>query len=365
MSDDRNVPGAGTGIPDPRRAGSAPAPPEERAPDRPPEVRRATHVTDDSDAFVDLCAHALSETGLHHVAQYRWGVFGYSVDILDRLPEAQGGGFGGPGGKEQDVRRERFVRLGRQLHYVLGRMDHVLRSVDSGKLIRSVLQVGDGAVFHYYFRADDCLTGVSLGADTVDAGDRAMAELIGSFRREIGLPLMNPGGFESESSLPVVERTHWKEPHRVVEGYWGTTEPELLERCAESVSPHGLHYAGYVAPGIGRLSADVFNDPELSRFFGGGLTRDERRTRYTELGERLHYVVARLNQSLRAVMPGRLSRVVLDVEEGALFYVDRPEDHFLLGVTLDQSQVARADRRMNDLVHLVSDAIGQEPDDKR
>ncbi|WP_150187683.1 hypothetical protein [Streptomyces venezuelae] len=342
MSDDRTVTGTGA----------------------PPEVRRASHVTDDSDVFVELCANALSETGLHHVAQYRWGVFGYSVDILDRLPEAQGGGFGGSGGKEQDVRRERFVRLGRQLHYVLGRMDHVLRSVDSGKLIRSVLQVGDGAVFHYYFRADDCLTGVSLGADTVDAGDRAMAELVGAFRQEIGLPLMNPGGFDSETSLPVIERTPLalsKEPHRVVEGEWGTTEPALLEHCVEAVSPDTLHYAGYVAPGTGRLSADVFNDPELSRFFGGSLTRDERRTRYTELGERLHYVVARLNQSLRAVMPGKLSRVVLDVEEGALFYVDRPDDHFLLGVTLDQSQVARADRRMNDLVHQVT-RTDAEPD---
>ncbi|MEV7192182.1 hypothetical protein AB0N81_10260 [Streptomyces sp. NPDC093510] len=346
MSDDRTVPGATT---------------EQRSYD-PPKVHRASHVTDDSDVFIRLCENALSETGLHHVAEYRWGVFSYSADILERLPTSQGSGFGGT---EQELRRDRFVRLGRQLHYILGRMDHVLRSVDSGRLIRSVLRVGDGAVFHYYFRADDCLTGVSLGAETVTAGDRAMAELVSAFRQEIGLPLMNPGGFDSDSSLPVVERSVLKEPHRVAEGDWGTAEPEMLARCAEAVSPDALHYAGYVAPGTGRLSADVFNDPALSRFFGvGGLTRDERRTRYAELGERLHYVVARLNQSLRAVMPGQLSRVVLDVEEGALFYVDRPDDHFLLGVSLDQSQVTRADRRMDRLVRLVSATTGEKPDEK-
>ncbi|MEU5885359.1 hypothetical protein ABZ835_00745 [Streptomyces sp. NPDC047461] len=338
MSDDRAVPGG-----------------------RRPEVRRAAHVTDDSDAFIDLCAEALSEAGLHHVAAYRWGVFNYSVDLLDRLPESQGAGFGGT---EQEVRRERFVRLGRQLHYVLGRMDHVLRSVDSGRLIRSVLQLSDGAVFHYYFRVDDYLTGVSLGADSVDAGDRAMADLVGAFRHQIGLPLMNPGGYETEPPLPVVRPwSEVKKPHRVTEGDWGPAVPEVLARCTEAVSPSGLHYAGYVAPGTGRLSADVFNDPSLSRFFGG-LSRDVRRTRYAELGERLHYVVARLNQSLRAIMPGRLSRVVLDVEEGALFYVDRPGDHFLLGVTLDQSQVAHADQQMNELVHLISATTGKEADEK-
>ncbi|MFD0318180.1 hypothetical protein [Streptomyces flavalbus] len=320
------------------------------------EVRRAAHVTDDSDVFIGLCEDALSVGGLHHVAEYRWGVFDYSVDILDRLPGSQGGGFGGD---DLDVRRDRFIRLGRQLHYVLGRMDHVLRSVDSGRLIRSVLQLGDGAVFHYYFRADDYLTGYSLGAGTADAGDRAMADLVGRFRQEMGLPVMNWGGFGSEDDPPR-ERTVVKEPHRIVEGDWGSTEPELLARCAEAVSPDGLHYAGCVGPGIGRLSADVFNDPSLSRFFGG-LTRDQRRTRYAELGDRLHYVVARLNQSLRAIVPGSLSRVVLDVEEGALFYVDRPGDHFLLGVTLDQSQVARADQQMNALVHRVAATTDEKP----
>jgi hypothetical protein len=360
MSDDRSVSAAESGTPE-AREGPVPARPGDPPATRPPEVHRAAHVTDDSDVFVELCRNALGEDGLHHVAAYRWGVFNYSADILDRLPASQGGAFGGA---EQSVRRQWFARLGRQLHYILGRMDHVLRSVDSGRLIRSVLQFGDGAVFHYYFRTDDYLTGVSLGADTADAGDRAMADLVGAFRREIGLPLMNPGGFETESPAPEPERRPGsKEPLRVREGDWGTPDPPAFAHCADAVTTEGLHYAGYFAPGTGRFSADVFDDPALSRFFGG-LTRDERRTRYSELGERLHYVVARLNQSLRAVMPGRLTRVVLDVEEGALFYADRSDGHFLLGVTLDQSQTAWADGQMTRLVHLVSATAGEEPDEK-
>nr|WSZ19346.1 hypothetical protein OH837_41545 [Streptomyces canus] len=327
----------------------------------PPEVRRAPHVTDDSNANIRLCGTTLSENGLHHVAEYRWGVFNYSVDILDRLPASAGSGFGGT---EIESRRETFIRLGRQLHYILGRMDHVLRSVDSGRLIRSVLQFGDGAVFHYHFRADNYFAGVSLGADAVEAGDRAMADLVAALNDRIGVPRPNPGGFLTESSPPRTDP--WlstKKRHLVREGDWGESDSPVLTHCRDAVTAQALHYAGYFAPGIGRLSADAFNHPDLSAYFDG-LTRDERRTHYAELGERLHYVVARLNQSLRAVMPGRLTRVVLDVEEGALFYVDRADGHFLLGVTLDQSRVALADQQMNRLVQSMSATPGEEPDEK-
>ncbi|MFE5394269.1 hypothetical protein ACFQ9U_06840 [Streptomyces sp. NPDC056568] len=326
-----------------------------------PHLRRAEHVTDDSDVFVRLCAQALSEEGLHHVAAYHWGVFNYSADILDRLPLAPGGSAAG--GEPAD-RRGRFTRVGRQLHYVLGRMDHVLRSVDSGRLVRSVLQFGDGAVFHYYFRADEYLTGFSLRAGAVDSGDRAMAGLVSAFRDELGLPGNEPGRYGTAERPSATTPRTAKEPHLVREGEWGTPEPPVLAHCARTVSTDGLHYAGYFDPRVGHLTADVFDDPVLAGFFRI-LGRDERRTRYVGLGERLHYVVARLNQSLRAVVPGRLTRVVLDVEEGALFYADRGAGRFALGVSLDQSQVARADRRMSELVRALSATTGTEPDGTR
>ncbi|MDG9728650.1 MULTISPECIES: hypothetical protein [unclassified Streptomyces] len=362
MSDDwRTAAPGGTGAAEPA-AGAGSGPPERRGAAPGPRQHRADHVTDDSDAFIDLCASALSEDGLHHVAQYHWGVFNYSADILDRLPVPT---EGSPAATDPADRRRQFTRVGRQLHYVLGRMDHVLRSVDSGRLVRSVLQFGDGAVFHYYFRSDEYLTGFSLRADTVDAGDRAMADLIAAFREELGLPFLNPGGFVTASCPSAA--TPWagsKEPHLVKEGDWGTPDPPVLARCARAVAVNGLHYAGYFAPDTGHLTADVFNDPALAGFFRT-LSRDERRTRYVGLGERLHYVVARLNQSLRAVVPGRLTRVVLDVEEGALFYADRGEGRFALGVSLDESQVARADRRMTDLVHSLAAMTREERDETR
>ncbi|MGW8062654.1 hypothetical protein ACVV2G_10335 [Streptomyces ziwulingensis] len=362
MSDERTTAAPGNAREVDPPAGPGPGAPDARGPEPRPHLRRADHVTDDSDVFVDLCASALSEDGLHHVAEYHWGVFNYSADILDRLPLPPDGPAAG--GEPAD-RRRRFTRVGRQLHYVLGRMDHVLRSVDSGRLVRSVLKFGDGAVFHYYFRADEYLTGFSLRADTIDSGDRAMADLVAAFRGELGLPGLRPGGYGTASPPPAAAA--WagtKKPHLVREGDWGTSDPPVLARCAQTVSVDGLHYAGYFDPGIGHLTADIFDDPELAGFFRI-LSRDERRTRYVGLGERLHYVVARLNQSLRAVVPGRLTRVVLDVEEGALFYADRGEGRFALGVSLDESQVARADRRMTDLLRALSATPRTEPDGTR
>ncbi|MGW3425108.1 hypothetical protein [Streptomyces phaeochromogenes] len=327
-----------------------------------PARRLAAHVTEDSGQFVDLCAGALNRAGLHHVAAYHRGVFNYSVDILDVL------GRSGclPEGMETRFCRDLYIRVGRQLNFLLDRMDRALRPVESGRLIRTVLRLGEASVFHYHVRPGEYLTGVSLGRESEVQGDRAMAGLATRFAAVLRQRGLNYGGFEEEpkpagSDRPT--RTAAPGPTRKEEalhidrlGLLGPEADRIRELCVAALSPDDLHYVAYVDPRVGLLSADVLELAGLAPYFRN-ITRPGRRERYQDIAGRLPFVVARMNHSLKAVLPGRLTRTVLDVDEGALYYVAVGNGPFLLGSTLYQDRVFHADLRMNVLANSVQEII--------
>ncbi|MFF3248661.1 hypothetical protein ACFYWY_34120 [Streptomyces sp. NPDC002870] len=310
------------------------------------------------------------------------------MDILDST--ALSGFFSGD--KDPRTSRELYVRVGRQLNFLLGRMDRSLRPVESGRLIRTVLRLEEASVFHYYVRPGEYLTGVSLGRDAAEAGDRAMTRLATQFRNQLRQLRIDYGGFidieaveEAQGAeLGAGESAHAKEPTHAEEqahaeeraegispafaipgpashkealhteevGDPGPSTEQIRVLCASSLFAEDLHYVAYVDPASEFLSADLLEDDSLTAYFAS-ITRQERRDRYQELARRLHFVVARLDHSLKAVLPGRLTRTVLDVDEGALYYCAVGNGAFLLGVTLHQDRVAYADRRMTVLTHSV------------
>ncbi|WP_159031293.1 hypothetical protein [Streptomyces acidiscabies] len=310
--------------------------------------QRAAHVTTASDDFVEMCAQALHSDGLHHVAAYHRGVYNYSVDILESVAE------------DAAVDRELYIRVGRQLNFLLGRMDRALRPAESGRLIRTVLRLGEASVFHYYVRPGEYLTGVSLGAEHDESGDRAMARLAVRFAELLRQRGPNYGGFEAADlkKPPPVVRSQPDGPATVTEalhtdrsGAVGPHPETLLTACAAALSVEDLHYVAYHDPS-GLLSADVLELAQLAPYFRN-ISRESRRDRYQDIAQRLPFVVARLNHSLKAVLPGRLTRTVLDVDEGALYYAAVGDGPFLLGVTLNQDRVFHADLRMAELTTAV------------
>ncbi|MFF6996204.1 hypothetical protein ACFY93_14835 [Streptomyces sp. NPDC008313] len=335
------------------RAGRAQDPAETRL--------RAAHVTSDSDDFIAMCAEALHPDGLHHVAAYHRGVYNYSVDILDGLgPSAVL-----PQGEDAASSRETYIRIGRQLNFLLGRMDRALRPVESGRLIRTVLRLGSASVYHYFVRPGEYLTGVSLGEENDEAGDRAMARLATRFGEVLRRRGLNYGGFEEENPTQpgppprrVVPGPVSKEDalHTDRLGVLGQDVSGIRALCAAALSADDLHYAAYVDPAAGSVAVDVLELAELGPFFSN-ISRQGRRERYQDIARRLPFVVARLDHSLKAVLPGRLTRTVLDVDEGALYYFALGNGAFLLGVTLHQDRVFQTDRRMNALSEAVERTV--------
>ncbi|MDX3385049.1 hypothetical protein PV682_26755 [Streptomyces niveiscabiei] len=307
---------------------------------------RAAHVTAASDDFVEMCAEALHSEGLHHVAAYHRGVYNYSVDILESVAE------------DAVVDRELYIRVGRQLNFLLGRMDRALRPAESGRLIRTVLRLGGASVFHYYVRPGEYLTGVSLGAEHDESGDRAMARLAVRFAEMLRQRGPNYGGFDEDGFKGAVPAGRSNSPTTVTEalhtdrsGAVGPHPETLLTACAAALSAEDLHYVAYHDPS-GHLAVDVLELAQLAPYFRN-IGRDSRRDRYQDIAQRLPFVVARLNHSLKAVLPGRLTRTVLDVDEGALYYAAVGDGSFLLGVTLNQDRVFHADLRMAELTAAV------------
>ncbi|NUT42326.1 MAG: hypothetical protein HOV86_20300, partial [Thermoactinospora sp.] len=96
-------------------------------------------------------------------------------------------------------------------------------------------------------------------------------------------------------------------------------------------------------------AADAF--PDLGKWFSN-TARETRRETIQQLGGTLRQELAHLCHALRLVMTGSVERLVLDIQEGAL-YVLAPagtDDGLLVGLTFDQYEVDRAERRLRGLL---------------
>ena len=305
-------------------------PPYEQAPPQLAETGRVRR----------LLSSAVAPTGtLHHVARCTDGVPDTTADAVDRAGDRAAG---------QDA----LLLIDQQLSLAATRLDRQLTPARSGTLIRMVTQAGPGAFF-----CDSIVPGVHLigallpsdapqpgrqplGRPEVDRGDEELSRLASELRRLISLGSQDPGGFEHQGPAsrpndgPV--RSIGNEQHRL----------SPLVRAA--LSPDDLHYLAYYEGEDLGFSVDILDHSELAEFFSGIAVATRRRF-YQEFGYEFGSVAGELGRVVAPLINGPLTRVVLDVEQGALYYLRVRRGEYLVGVTLNQWRVSHADTRIDRL----------------
>ncbi|MEU6572375.1 hypothetical protein [Streptomyces sp. NPDC046805] len=261
-------------------------------------------------------------------------------------------------------------RTGRQLYYILEELAPDFTALRTGALIRTVLRVPTGAVLYYLVEPGFHLYGATAAVDRLGELDARMAECVNGLRLPARYSPLNygswfndepwvqqpatpqgtadpdkdPGAASSpDTSLPVGPYVAENRPHTA-----SAPPPGAEEALRSALGVEGLHYVAYHESPTTAWAYDIFDHPGLGDFFRVQ-TPDRRRGRYGRMGQLLPGVTGRMNLSLQAILQGELLQVVLDVEQGAVYFHSLPGRRFLMGVTLDQSRVTEADQQVSRL----------------
>jgi hypothetical protein len=295
---------------------------------------------------IELCREGLAG-GLDYVAHYTSGGLDFAVDTL---------GATGPGPAD----RLRLPGLGKQLTGRFAELDDAVRPWHGGDLIRLVLHGTERLIVCNSVTADQVLVSSApvTAPGLMHEPDRAAAELVEALRGLIDLRGQNPGGFQTRQPAEPDGRdgVPWEscaagEPQ--VEGEGSAARAVL--RAA--VHPADLHFAAYISGGRWQCSADVLDHAALAAYYRRGITAADRRDLYEEFGRRLCLgpmaLLGQLSLDLEDLI-GEVWRIVVDVEQGAFYGYRRGIDDFVLGVTLAQNQVQRAEEKMERLAREMS-----------
>ncbi|GAB4083865.1 hypothetical protein GCM10028784_04950 [Myceligenerans cantabricum] len=148
--------------------------------------------------------------------------------------------------------------------------------------------------------------------------------------------------------------------HHALRPYGAETDG-VVALCSARLAPDTLHYLQYHTRGKGTFRVDVLEDPALAPLLGLADAEQHRRV-YERYGEGLRALVELLDDDFVQLDSGRVLRLVLDVEKGAVFVVEvhHGSGRYLLGVTLDETAVDRADLDLRDLATTIRGHLGRE-----
>lgn len=140
---------------------------------------------------------------------------------------------------------------------------------------------------------------------------------------------------------------------------YGAETDGVVALCAARLGLSSLHYVAYHARGKGLFRVDVLDHPDMAPLVGLAAP-DRHREIYENYGTRLKSLMTHLDDDFDELDSGRLIRLVLDVEKGAVFVIEVHEHsgRYLLGVTLDQSHVDVADRELRTLTGEIRQYLG-------
>jgi hypothetical protein len=168
-------------------------------------------------------------------------------------------------------------------------------------------------------------------------------------------PTANHPGFVEQRDIPLPSGSGNAQV-RTFRGFGGRGIDRILAAAESQVSTEDLHYVAYHVDGLCQFSVDVLDHPDIPA--DEKVRGDQRRAQYLRHGLKLDRLMDGLNQEFRSIDSGSLLRVVLDVERGALYYFWVDDARFLIGVTMDQSQVHKADAKMVQLVDAIRPLLG-------
>lgn len=299
---------------------------------------------------LECCESAvLADPGLQYVAHYSDQTCNFALDKLDRPYLAAT-----LDSRPEQVRRA-ILEVGDELVYRLQDFDQRLAPLQTGAVIRTVYQTLRGALFCYAvvpgeyvvaFCADSTAGGVALTQQAaVRQTDQAVAALVTELRCQLSRGGQNPGGWKPG------DPTHERVPSPVQSA---TEIGPTAIACRDALSVAQLHYVAWIKNREIVYAADALDIPQLSRFFPNrDITPARRREMYERLAWLLGLVSPELSGLIEPVVGEPLQRMVLDVEGGAIYWYRRAAGEFLMGVTLDQSQVQHADDDIANLTILV------------
>lgn len=139
-----------------------------------------------AESVVTLCKEFLSAADLHFVAFYSHdGDCLFYLDCLDEDTMAR------YDVRDTPERRRQYERHGRHIRYLSTKLDKRFTTIDSGVLVRIVLDVKKGALFYYSLEREGFLLGVTLDQRRVDHTDRKLSDLASRI-------LLNRGGMASQ-----------------------------------------------------------------------------------------------------------------------------------------------------------------------
>ncbi|NRQ38668.1 hypothetical protein HII36_43620 [Nonomuraea sp. NN258] len=158
---------------------------------------------------LDTCVAMLDQDDLHFVGYFTGQRCLFYTDVLDDADLAH---FFHETTQEQ--RRLLYLQAGTQLQWLTARLDRQLSGIESGSLIRTVLDVERGALYLYWVDADRYLIGVTLDQRKVDVADDKMARLVDAIRGHFALPPINQRDKTPETRghlRPVSGSERWSE----------------------------------------------------------------------------------------------------------------------------------------------------------
>ncbi|SCL35543.1 hypothetical protein GA0074692_4119 [Micromonospora pallida] len=361
----------------------AATPSADGGPRRRVDVTLGTHLDGRRPPALALCEELMDEVGsISHLARYRTGTCDFALDA------GEPHGPHGPLGLTTDERQ----LIGRDVVHVMADLDDQLRPACSGDLVRLLLHTERGALFSLSVLREQFLVALawSSGAPgqlppddpAVRAADIELAGLANRLREAVSQQPTDYGGWlglteptlssgmrdvrppsgssvtplTPDDSGPTQSPPDTGPPAVVapppkprpapgsVSGAGRTTTQSAAAICRRHLGVDDLHYVAVCRAGRIETAEDILDDPRLDRFFDD-ITPHRRRHFYGLLGQRIDVHLRTLVRATHLALGSRVRRLVLDVEQGALFCYPVGLDRYLLAVTLDQHLVWAADDR--------------------
>ncbi|RFU36947.1 hypothetical protein DZF91_35500 [Actinomadura logoneensis] len=299
-------------------------------------------LDEDDQVVAAFVRQARADGAPHHLGRYDHGVYEFAVGRLD------------------DPSRHPLYRgVEEQLAFAMSALDGELSEARTGRLIRMVVHAERGALYAVSVTPRNYVLGIVFGRASAPAGgpplslarvalvreaDRATCRLADVLRDQIGLPPQNPGGWDTFDEVLA-------EPERPLPGLVRRErDGALVGRLEDALHPVGLVYLAYCRDGVLLESADLIEHEQVARGRSARVPAMAVRAFYDRLAEDLGGHARQLAQTSAQAVPGRVLRIVLDVEQGAVYHYRLSPTEYLVGVAVHQAHVCQADEVLGDLV---------------